>query len=217
MSIQILGADGVTVLTVIPLAGSKNAVHNVVNRDDGSYVNPSFLGKYALSFFQRYTAALAANAGLFAMRNGATRTMKIESLNLSLGFDGTAAATEMNIVAQKMTSATTTPSGGVALGGATGLLGAPSFAAQPQTAGAATTSLADARYASASTALTTTSIITTSPIFQMTLPRGTTGTAAFMDWMKDFELAPNEGLVLSYGMAGVIGDSLAANIIWSEK
>jgi len=217
MSVQILGADGVTVLSVVNVGGSVGAAPVIDVRRDGSDVNPVYDGEFYISFAQRFTAAFAANAALFAMRNGGTKTIKFFEQQFSMAFDGTGAASEFNIAMMKTTSASTTLAGGVALGGATGLLGAPAFAVVPESVGAAASTLADARYATAAAALTTAGIITSSPIANLSLPRSVSGQNLFINWGRDLELAPGEGFVISLAAAGVIGDTLGFTAYWGEK
>lgn len=214
MSVQILGADGVTVLSTVNVGASKGAALMLPVRSDGSEIEPVFAGEYYMSFSQRFTSALAANAGLFALRNGASRTLKFLNILANLSFDGTAAASEFVLIGQRFTSASVTPTGGTGLGGATGLLGSPAFAEVPESMGAASSSIADARYAAAGTALTTTGIVTTSPVLSMTLSRGVTGGSISQGWSRDLELAPNEGIIFSYGAPGVIGDALALTLYY---
>lgn len=216
MSIQILGADGVTVLSTINVGGAVGAVPAVAVRRDGSDVNQVFLGEYYISMAQRLNAAQPPNSGLFSMRNGGTRTIKFIEMQISMAFDGVAMVGEFNLAIQKTTSASATPAGGIALGGATGLLGAPAFGVVPESIGSAVSTLADARYATTAAPLTTAGIITTSPISSLTLAHSVTGTNLFINWGRDFELAPNEGLIISNMSAIVVGDSFSFTGYWGE-
>ena len=88
MPATILGINGTTAAT------AANGFPVTIYRSDGSNPDTPFLGEYYLAAnIPRFTAALAANAAIFAIRNGATRKMKMLLAEITCSFDGTAAAT----------------------------------------------------------------------------------------------------------------------------
>lgn len=203
MSVQILGADGVSVLSTISVGGGKSSALVTPVRSDGSEVDPVFIGEYyASQNIPQFSGALAANSALFAVRNGATRRMKMLTMELSLAFAGTAAATTMQVSVRRFTAAT--PTGGTAI-----------TIAQEDSASSAST-VADARYCAAGTALTITGVTVGAPIFVASLARGATGGVFNFEMSRDVILNINEGLLVQYDTVGVIGDSVGCTMYWGE-
>jgi hypothetical protein len=198
MVAQVTGQNG----TTAALAANPFPVR--LFRGDGTEQEPTFLAEfYAASNIPQFTAALAANAGLFAIRNGTTRRVKLQLAELSLSFAGTAAATTMQVSIRRFTTAT--PTAGTAL-----------TIVQEDTANATATSVIDARCATAAAALTTTGLVIGAPVFVAACPRSVTGGVFSFEMNRDMVLNVNEGLIVQYDTIGVIGDALAVTTYWGE-
>jgi len=176
----------------------------------GNEVNSPPVGSYILPVNIRQTAATAANATVWAMRNGATRTVFIREINLSLGFDGTAAATTTcRYGFQRFTAAT--PTAGTAL------------TAIKRRAAYDVSTIADARFVD--TGLTTTSVVFETDFAVIGLPISVTSVNRSVcitfegagERYDSFELAPNAGLAIRLNVAAVIGLSLNGFISWDER
>lgn len=197
MSASVNGVNGTSVAT------AANGFPVVQYRTDGSVVEQAFLGEYyAACNIPVFTAALAANAGLVAIRNGATRKMKMLLTELTLAFCGTAAATAMQVSIRRFTTAT--PSTGTAM-----------TVVLEDSLGSAST-VADARYCAAGTALTITGLVVGAPLFVAACPRSVTGAVFNFEMARDVVLNPNEGIIVQYDTVGVIGDALSATFYWGE-
>lgn len=189
-------------LTVDP---TSKAARVTLYNTDGSLVNHEFLTEYYLSVnIPRFTSALAANSAIFSIRNGATRRLKLVKMVLVAGFDGTAAATTAQYSVRRFTTAT--PTGGTTL----------TTLVVPEDSAMAASTIADARCATAGAALTITSVVVGNPIVGIAVPRGATGSVAVVDWTQDIVLNANEGILVQYDVAGVIGDSLTVTMYWGE-
>lgn len=81
---------------------------------DGSLEHQIPLGSYFSDFYLR-CGVITAGAGVavWAMRNGSSRTVRLQNLILAGGFTGTAAATESVFTVKRFSTAT--PTGGVAI------------------------------------------------------------------------------------------------------
>ena len=198
MPATLIGRNGTTATT------STNGLPVTLYRPDGGEYDQTFLAEfYAAQNIPQFTAALAANAGLFAIRNGTTRRVKLSLVELSLAFAGTAAASTMQISIRRFTTAT--PTAGTAL-----------TIVQEDTANATATSVIDARCATAAAALTTTGLVIGAPIFVACCPRSVTGAVFNYEMSRDMVLNVNEGLIVQYDTVGVIGDALSVTTYWGE-
>lgn len=187
-------------LTVDP---TSKAARVTLYRTDGSPEEQAFLGEYYVAVnIPVFTAALAANSGLVAIRNGATRRMKFLLGELTLGFTGTAAASAMQVSVRRFTAAT--PTGGTA------------FTIVPEDSAMSASTVADSRYCAAGTALTITGLVVGAPIYVAQLSRSLTGNTVNFELNRDIVLNVNEGLIIQYDTVGVIGDALGATFYWGE-
>lgn len=168
-------------------------------------------GAYSLAVNVRQTAATAANAVVWAMRNGATKTVVIRRIKLAQVFDGTAAAaTTVRYTIQRFTAANPTAGTAITVG-------------KRQTSSPATT-VQDARFLD--TGLTTAGI-TFDGIDLMILgvPVSVTGTLVAHDiatggdlsYFSNFELAASEGLCIRLSTAAVAGAGLYGGIVFDER
>ena len=171
-------------------------------RPDGEPEHPTYSGEYFAGGSMRFTAALASSSAIFALRNGASKVMRIMEGQITLSFDGTAAASSFQASLRRFTTAT--PTGGTAI----------TVVLEHTTDPAST--VADARIAAAGTALTTTGLVIGAPIYNAILPRGATGGVANFVLTRDVVLEPNEGILIQYDAVGVIGDGIAATFYWGE-
>lgn len=167
-------------------------------------------GAYMLPVNIRQSAATAANATVWAMRNGATKVMSIRRLRLAMMFDGTAAATTtLKYTIQRFSAAT--PTAGTAL----------TVIKKRSSYGAST--VADARFLD--TGLTTTSVTFETDAHILALPISVTSGNAFYDIQfgranepyGDFELAVNEGLCIRLLNTAVVGQGLVGGVEWDER
>ena len=173
-------------------------------KNDGTELEQTYLAEFcAAANIPQFTAALAANAGLFAIRNGTTRRVKMILSELSLSFAGTAAASTMQVSIRRFTTAT--PTAGTAL----------TIVAEDST-NATATSVIDARCATAAAALTTTGLVISAPIFVASVPRSVTGGIFNYEMQRDIILNVNEGLIVQYDTVGVIGDAISVTTYWGE-
>lgn len=170
-------------------------------------------GSYAIaSGLLRQTGTTASGAAIISFRNGATKNMRIRRMMLTVGFDGTAAATTSSFRIRKFDTAT--PSGGT---GAT--LAADVW---EQQTGYSNSTLADFRWSA--TALTVTSVVFYGYFCQAGVSRGATGNMmSFCYVFTDTNsasgypiLAANEGLAVIVDTTCVIGDSVGLSIEWDE-
>ena len=198
MPATVIGRNGSTAAT------PANALPVTVYRIDGSELEQTFLAEfYASVNIPQFTAALAANSAIFAIRNGTTRRVKLSLAEISLGFAGTAAASTMQLSIRRFTTATPTSGSAVTI-------------VQEDTANATATSIVDARCATAAAALTTTGVVVSAPIFVALCPRSVTGAVFNYEMQRDLVLNVNEGLIVQYDTAGVIGDAVAVTCYWGE-
>lgn len=174
-------------------------------KTDGTLVEHEFVGEYYLSVnIPQFTAALAANACVFAIRNSTVKRMKFLRAEIHLSFAGTAAATTMQVSMRRFTVAT--PSGGTTL---TTLI-VPEDTTMPASAALY------AGCATAAAALTTTGATVAAPSFVAQCPRSVTGGVFNYEIDRDLVLNTNEGLLIQYDTVGVIGDAIGITTYWGE-
>jgi len=174
---------------------------------------PPGTGSYILQIPNgRITAAIGAGSTLWAMRNGATKTLSIRRVLLTIGFDGTGVATTS--LFELVRFSTAAPTGGTAI--------TANVVKKKNSYGAST--LADARFNSGA-ALSVVSVVFEAAFGMWGVPRGATGAVATVDarWRTGlesydtFNLAINEGIAIRCTVATVIGDSFKGMIEWDEN
>lgn len=167
-------------------------------------------GAYALPINIRQTAATAANATVWTMRNGGSKKVFIRRILLAMLFDGSAAAaTTLKYLLARFSAAT--PTGGTAL-----------TVVKMQTTFASST-LADARFLD--TGLTTTGVTFETEWATIGLPASVTSGSLFWNMpfigsneaKEPFVLNPNEGLAIRLQNAAVIGLGLTGSVHWDER
>jgi hypothetical protein len=199
MPAQIIGLNGTT--AALPA----NGFPVVQYKTDGSVVERAFVSEQFLAVnIPQFTAALAANTAIFAIRNSTVRKMVLLTMDVTLAFSGTAAASTMQLSARRFTTAT--PTGGTAL---TTLV-----VAEDSTL--PTTQILDARCATAAAGLTTTGIVLGNPIFPAIVPRSVTGAVFNFQMDRDVIVNINEGFLVQYDTVGVIGDAISVTCYWGE-
>lgn len=168
------------------------------------------VGSYILPINVRQTATTASPATVWAMRNGATKTISIRRLRLSVLFDGTAAAAT-TVKYTILRFSTATPSAGTAL---TVIKKRSSYASS---------TLTDARFLD--TGLTVTSVVFETDMHIIGLPISVTGGVSPQDLLfsranepyGDFELAANEGLAIQLKSQAAIGLGIVGSVEWDER
>ena len=199
MPATILGLNGSTAAT------AANAFPVQLYDASGNAITQPYLGEYYLAqSIPQFTAALAANTAVWAIRNGATRKMKLIITEATMGFAGTAAASSMQMSIRRFTTAT--PTGGTAL----------TTLVTPEDSAMSATTIADARCATAAAGLTTTGAVIGNPIFVGVVPRSVTGAVFNFEMSRDLVLNPNEGVLVQYDTVGVIGDVVGITMYWGE-
>lgn len=153
----------------------------------------------------RQTAATAANATVFSMRNAAaaTKTVFVERIYLQTSFD---AGTPIGRSLQRYTIgrfSTATPTAGTAQ----------TPAAMDSSNSA--TQVTDVRFVD--TGLTTTSVVFDNPIAIIGCPATDATTSTFIREGIPIKLAPGEGLCIRLTVTAVIGQDLLGEIVWSER
>jgi hypothetical protein len=181
----------------------------VEHGNDGLPCNPVPFGSHILPISVRATAATAAPATIWAMRNGGTRTLYIRKILLQAVFDGTPAGSEASYAIKRFTAAT--PSGGTAISPIKKRSSYP------------VSTLADARFLD--TGLTVAGVTFENAAINFGGPRQN-GAACEYNMSFDmggnenydcFVLAPNEGLAIQLANAAVIGDSIQGHLEYDER
>lgn len=174
---------------------------DVINLSSGT-------GKYFTSFSTQQTAATAANASIFAMRNAAasTKTVIFESVYCRQGFNATnpVTRTQEGYIFQRFSAAT--PTGGTAL---TAGLGDSSDSASQVT---------DIRFLD--TGLTTTSVTFVANSLAEIACDTTQGIECnqpILSQPSAWKLAPGEGLVMRLSTATVTGVTISCHFGWREQ
>ena len=164
-------------------------------------------GVYCLPVGVMQSAASAAGTTVWAMRNGATKTVRLRRILLNFSFFGTAAASIGVYSLHRFTTAT--PTGGSALNPLAYKSNYPA------------STVADVR--SVDTGLTTTSVVFSDAFAYVAGTRAVAATTPFNLQFTPYvgrndalELAPNEGLAIRIAITAVIGDALAGTIEWDE-
>lgn len=168
------------------------------------------VGVYLLPVNVRQTAATAANSVVWAMRNGASRTLTVKQINVTVDFDGTLAAlTTPRYGVQRFTIAA--PTGGTAL-----------VPIKKRSTYSAST-VADARFLDTGLTLGAMVFETDAMVFGVTASVTGGNSLRPFDFTvsgerhSGFELAPNEGLCIRLNTAAVIGVSLTGFVGWDER
>jgi hypothetical protein len=175
-------------------------------KTDGTLLHDEFIAEYMVSASILTTAALATTVGLFTIRNGATRTMKLKEVSIISAFCGTAAATAFQLGCDRFTAGSTTPTGGTAI-----------TVFPAENSGMSASTVADCRVCLAGTGISLTGVTKSGTLAITAIPRSVTGASLSFAFDKDIELLPNEGLVFYPYATGVIGDTFAINLYWGEK
>lgn len=202
MSQEIKSGAGADLATVDP---TSKALRVTQYKSDGTLLNEEYLGEYMCATGILTSAALATTVGLFHIRNGATRVMKIKAISVTMCFAGTAAATTFQMAFDRYNAASTTPTGGTAV------------VPVPENTTMGASTYASCLVCAAGTGLTLTGVNKTGPVSILALSRSVTGGNLFFNMTeKDLELQPNEGLIFYPFTTGVIGDSFTISVYWSE-
>jgi hypothetical protein len=186
-------------LTIDPIS---KAARVTLYYADGTEMDIHPVSEYMAGGSILTTAAFAAGAGLFCLQNGPTGILKLKAIEMGVGFCGTAAATAMQLQLTRFNTAS--PTGGTAV------------VAASETSTMPATRAANIRICTAAAALTITGIVQTGAMMNFVIPRSVTGTRGDFDITRDIELQPNEGILLSYLAAGVIGDTFSISAYWYE-
>lgn len=200
----ISGADSSNILTIDP---TSKAARTTLYRSDGTEVNPIRVG-YSVPITIRQTSAIGTVVTVWAMRvdPASTKNIKITALDVSMMFDGTAAAVTTPIYGFFRFS-TATPTGGTA-----------STVISHVTGGVAS-NVFDVRFLD--TGLTTTGIVSQAAFNVIGVPISVTGgiSAHPMPFSEgnEFMLRPGEGLLIANGSPTVIGVSLRGRVTWYEE
>jgi hypothetical protein len=151
------------------------------------------------------TAALTLGSGILAIRNGASRKLKLVGIEIMMSYSSIAAATVFTINMLRNNAASTTATGGSTL--------APWL---EDTTGAAST-IADSRVCLVNTALTITGLTSNAFLGSWHVSRAVTGQSIFLELSnKDYTFQPNEGVYFILGTAGAIGDAFSINCYFKE-
>lgn len=196
------------VLTIDP---TSKAARATLYNSAGTELIVAPTGSYGTNISVRQTGTTAANAVVWSMRNGGTKTVQIRRIKVVRCFDGTAAATTTaRYTIQRFTAATPT-------GGNAQLIG-------KKRTSYPTSTVVDVR--SLDTGLTTTSVVFDNiDLAILALPLSVTGTVApddivFEGVLENFawlELAANEGLCIRLNQTAVIGQGIYGGIFWDER
>lgn len=159
---------------------------------------------YSLPVNVRQTAATASGATVWAMRNatGATITVNIERIELSVTFDGTVAS---GITARYdlIRFSGATPTGGTAL------------TVTQLYSGDTASQLADARFLD--TGLTTTGMVFNPPMAVIGCPAALGAMARYTLQGPVLSLGPGEGLCIRTNTTTAIGIAIFGQVVWSER
>ncbi len=192
-------------LTIDP---TSNAGRSTLYRPDGSVVLAQPTGAYYLPIPSLpLSTAITAGSCILAMRNGASKIMRIKRIVLNVGFSGTVAATTSGF--QLCRFATAAPTGGTTL----------SAIKKRTTYGPST--IADARYNFAA-ALGVTGVAFETQFAEIGCQRQLAARGVLYliaDLVTNeivFEIQPSEGLAVKLGVVAVIGDTLGGCIEWEE-
>lgn len=166
---------------------------------------PVELNYYSAPVNIRQTAATAANATVWSMRNAAasTKTIYIERIMLMTAFD---AATPITRALQRydvVRFTTATPTAGTAI------------TVIAMDSSSAATQVTDVRFLD--TGLTTTSVVFGTAITTISCPATDATTNNFVRSGIPIKLLAGEGLCLRLNVVAVIGQSMVGEIVWSER
>jgi hypothetical protein len=154
----------------------------------------------------RQTAATAANATVWSMRNasGSTKTIYLERIFLSMAFDGATPLTRTSLKYDLVRYTSATPTGGTAI------------TVVAQDSSSAATQVTDVRFLD--TGLTTTGVSFGTPIATIICPETDNGPVAqYIREAIAVKLAPGEGFCIRLDVAAVVGQSISGEIVWSER
>ena len=164
-------------------------------------------GIYHLPVGLRFTAAIGADSPVWALRNGASKTIYITEINLLFGFDTTAALTTSRLDLVRFTGANLT--GGTAMTPVKHATVMPASTVQ------------DARFNPAA-ALGFAGVTFEDEFAYGGVQRQLHATnvlqlrAGALQRRGVIELAPNEGLAIRTNVASVVGDTCQGHIAWEE-
>jgi hypothetical protein len=153
----------------------------------------------------RQTAATAANATIWAMRNSATSTITvfIEKIELLLAFDSGTPITRSTQKYDLIRFSTATPTGGTAI------------TVAQMYSGDTGTQVTDARFLD--TGLTTTSMVFNAPFATIGCPATDATTTKYQRDTIALMLGVGEGFCIRLNNAAVVGQSITGEIVWSER
>jgi hypothetical protein len=204
------GADNTKILTI---DATSKAARIALYGSDGNPAMLSPTGSYCLSMQTiRPAGVIASGAFVWAIRNGATKTIYITRIQLIATFDGVAAASTAIWEMKRFTGAN--PTGGTVL---TALKKATSWGAS---------TLQDARTSGVGVALGVAGITTQNPFVTLACQRKPGASNVLRTYSPEdpsdaFVLASNEGLALTPGTLGgaaasVVGDGISGTVEWFE-
>ena len=153
----------------------------------------------------RQTAATAANATVWSMRNavGSPVVIFIERIYLMMAFDSGTPITRSTQTYDLIRFSTATPTGGTAV------------TVTQMWSGDGSTNITDARFLD--TGLTTTGAVFNAPFAIVGCPATDATTTVFQREGIPICLGPGEGLCIRLHSAAVIGQSLIGEVVWSER
>ena len=162
-------------------------------------------GYYSAPVNIRQTAATAAGATVWSMRNSATSTITvfIERIELLLAFDSSTPTTRSTPRYDLVRFSTTTPTGGTAI------------TVGQMTSGDVSTQVTDVRFLD--TGLTTTGVVFSSPFATIGCPATDATTTKYQRQDIYLTLGVGEGFCIRLNTAAVVGQSLTGEIVWSER
>lgn len=202
LQVEARAHDGTgTELTSTSLPGSATTKQSLdVN------IVPACANYYSVPVQIRQSAATAANATVFAMRNAAasTRTVFIERIALAGTFDAASPVGRSLLRYALCRFSTATPTAGTAV------------TVIEMDNGNAATQVTDVRFLD--TGLTTTGVVFESPFAIIGIPSSDGATVQYEREGIAIELAPGEGFCIRLiTVAAIIGQGLSGEIVWSER
>lgn len=160
---------------------------------------------YSVPVAIRQSAATAANATIWTMRNAAasTKTVIIERIYLMISFDaGTPITRSFQRYDLERFSAAT-PTAGTAI------------TVVSQDSSNPATQVTDVRFLD--TGLTTTGVTFGTSFCNIGVPASDGATNSYVREIVGFKLAPGEGFAIRLNVAAVVGQDLDGEIVWSER
>jgi len=162
-------------------------------------------GYYSAPVNLRQTAATAAGATVWSMRNSSSSTVLvfIERISLLLAFDSITPTTRATPRYDLARFSTATPTGGT------------SISVTQMYSGDGSTQVTDVRFLD--TGLTTTGLVFNPPFATIGCPATDATTTKYERMGISLILGVGEGFCIRLNTASIIGQSLTGEIVWSER